>query len=220
MGPTDGTGAAIVGIGESRLGRVPDRSAVQLMADSARQAAEYIYGHARGPDDAEARRLLKLCGGRDPEVVSQEASAERAKMTRPSTVFMEALKHAKQDALHQGKLSAGLENLFVGLLRGKNQLAVTYLNVGGVDLTRLKALLGTRLDPSDEEVDDVPFDNWASQAAMDAQGEAKRRLRTQINPLHLLYVLVKPDDGPVADMIRAAGGTVEKVREHLEKDAI
>ena len=188
--------------------------------NSARQAAEHIFGHARGPDEAEARRLLALCGGRDPDVVAREAAEERAKQTRPSSVFTEALTRAKQDALHQGKTSAGLENLFVGLLRGENQLAVVYLGVGGIDLGKLMALLGKRLDPSNEAVDDIPFDDWASQACMDAQEVAKSRRRTQINPLHLLYVLLKPDDGPVADLIQAAGGTLQKVREPLERDAI
>ena len=187
---------------------------------SARQAAEYIYGHSRGPDEAESRRLLQLCGGRDADVVSREAAEERATQTRPSRVFLDALTSARQDAIHTGRTSAGLENLFVGLLRGSNQLAVTYLNVAGVDLERLKALLGTRLDPSEEPVDDVPFDDWASQAAMDAQEEAKRRRRTQINPLHLLFVLVKTDESPVADIIRVAGGNVAKVRAILERDDI
>jgi ATP-dependent Clp protease ATP-binding subunit ClpA len=66
----------------------------------------------------------------------------------------------------------------------------------------------------------MPFDDWASEACMEAQAEAKRRLRTQINPLHLLFVLLKPDDGPVAEMIRASGGDVRKVQASLEGGAI
>ena len=182
---------------------------------TARELAEVSFA---GRPTPEARRIMELCGGRDAEAVSREAAAEREKQTRPSSVFMEALRRARQDALHQGKTAAGLENLFVGLLRGENQLAVIFLNVGGVDLARLKALLGTRLDPSEESVDDIPFDDWASQACMDAQDEAKRHLRTQINPLHLLFVLLRHEEGPVADLIRRSGSEVGKVRQALERE--
>ena len=180
---------------------------------TARELAEQSFA---GRPTPEAQRILELCGGRDAETVSREAAEERAKQTRPSSVFLDALKHAKQDALHLGRTSAGLENLFVGLLRGEHQMAVIYLNVGGVDLGRLKTFLGKRLDPSNENVDDMPFDDGASEACMDAQAEAKSRLRTQINPLHLLFVLLKPDDGPIAEMIRASGGDVRKVQASLE----
>jgi hypothetical protein len=185
--------------------------------NSARQAAEYTFANG-SPDDPVNRRLFDLCGGRDPERLLREAAEARAKQTRPSPPLMEAFTLAKQDALHMGKSSAGLESLFVGLLRGSNTLAATFLNIGGVDLNRLKAILGKRLDPSDEAVEDIPLDDWASQACLDAQEEAKRRRHPQVNPLHLLFVLLRPNDGPVAEMIRAAGGELGNVQASLEKN--
>ena len=180
---------------------------------TAREMAERNFADRPNPDTT---RLMELCGGRDPETVTREAAAERAKVVRPAPKFNEILNHARQDALHQGKTTAGLENLFVGLLRGEDRLPVLYLGHSGVDLARLKALLGNRLDPSEEGLDDMPLDDWATEACMQARAETERRRQTIITSLHLLFVLLKPDDGPIADMIRTSGGDVRKVQASLE----
>jgi len=181
---------------------------------NAREMAEQNF--ASTPNDDACRRILELCSRRDPEIVLQEAASQRAKMLRPAPKFMEILTLARQDAIHQNKTTAGLENLFVGLLRGEDRLPALYLGHGGVDLDRLRARLGTRLDASNEAVDDMPLDDWATEACMEARAETERRRQMIITSLHLLFVLLKPEEGAIAEMIRAVGGDVRKVQASLE----
>jgi hypothetical protein len=179
-------------------------------AQTAREMAEGNF--KRDPSSTEARRMLEICGGRDPDVLISEAEANRKEVApHPRLIKVHGL--AKQDAARRGQTTVGLENLFIGMLRDPNDALTGALLAGGVDLDRLRTTLHDRLDPPPAESETIalPNDGALNEAIAAAVADAKARRESKILPMDLLREMTASGTGPVADIIRAAGGQPEGV---------
>jgi hypothetical protein len=174
-------------------------------AQTAREMAEDSF--QSDPSSLEALRMLKLCGGRDPEILIKEANAKLEDI-RPHIQLIKVHGLAKQDAARCGQTAVGLENLFVGMLRDPRGPIVEALREGGVDLDRLRATLDDRLvpDAADPAAIDLPNSAELNDAIAAAVADAKARRARMVSSVDLLVQMTAHETGPVAEIIRAAGG--------------
>lgn len=190
-------------------GRHPDQTAREIAEDS----------FARRRDDPVAQRLRELSGGRDPEVLLQEHAerqARRVMQTAPQ--IEEAFTFAKLDSLRLGHTAVVPESLFVGLIRGDDDLPREILADAGVDLSRLKDAIGQRLSPADVTVPpDMTGDAETTALLMAARADAEQRTHSVLNSLHLLHAMLQRDSGAVLDLIQGAGGSKERVLAGIER---
>ena len=165
-----------------------------------------------------AKRILELCGGRDPEVLRREREERRAKRVMQTAPHVEkAFNYAQQDAVTNGLQSVSQENLFIGLLR-EGGMAVAILADAGVDIGRLRVALADRLEPVPV---DVPIELTAnpevSAILMDARTTAEQRKHDILAPLHVFHALIQRASRPVLDLIEAAGGLKENLVPKIER---
>lgn len=182
---------------------------------SARHIAEQGFLNPHG--HPEKRRLLELCGGRDPEVLVRERDEQRAKrvmQTHPTVE--EAFVLAKQDAIRQGRDAVGSENLLIALLR-QGKLPLQILSAAGVDLERLRAQLADRLEATgDPPPPEMTTDPAATALLLAARAEAERRKHDTLNTLHLFVALLATAEPVVLALIEPAGARRERL--HAEVD--
>jgi hypothetical protein len=187
-------------------------------SSTAREMAEEYF--EREPSDPDTRRILELCGGRNPDTVLRTAAEKRAKAMHVSPNFAALLEASQDDAAGLGQDLVRPENVFVAMLRNHPALPLTFLSKAGVDVEKLRQSIGDRLVASDSAASNPA--NRAMRASPEletalkaARREAEDHRRDMVTPLDLLYTLLANETGPIAEMIREAGGTVGKARDAL-----
>jgi hypothetical protein len=177
---------------------------------SAREHAEQHYDIEQSPDTL---GILQLCGGRDPETVLRTYGEERARSRKPDPRFVETLEAARKEASNRGQDAVSADNLFIALLRDRPVLALRVLRDGGVDLDRLRRSIEARLAViGSGTASDLHADAVATAALHAAEARAEQKRHEYVTNLHLLFGLLVPDDGTIADWIGSAGGSLEKTR--------
>lgn len=169
------------------------------------------------PDNADARRILALCGGRDPEVVLKEHAEREASRTMGTAAAIEmAFSFAKQDAVRSGLSAVTVEALFVGLLRLPDTPWV--MVQGGVDPARLKTALSGRLDaPEFAPPADMTSDPETTALLLEARADAERRKDGILMPFHVFVVLMNRRQPQVMEWITQSGGSQERILYALEQ---
>lgn len=108
-------------------------------------ACEIAESHFRNdPSNPKAYRILELCRGAGyaAELLSRARCDGPLAFDPP---LEQAIALAQEDARRLGRDAVQSANLFVGLLRAERSMAVGYLGYAGLDLARLRAMLGDRL---------------------------------------------------------------------------
>lgn len=180
-----------------------------------REMAEEAILNRHGHPNAE--QILKLCGGRDPEVLRRDREERRAERVMPTAVQVEeSFQFAKQDAASRGRAAVDQESLFVGLLQQAGLTVAVLANVG-VDLSRLKAIR----DRTDFLMVNVPAEMTAnpevSAILMDARSIAEQRKHEYLTPVHVVHALVTRASKPVLELLHHAGASRENVLAALER---
>jgi len=184
---------------------------------SARELAEHGFLNPHG--HPEKRRILELCGGRDPEVLQREHDTQRAKRvmaTHPSVE--EAFEFAKHDATRQGLSAVSPENLFIALLH-QGKLPLSILAGAEVDIARLREAVATRLVPPEGPAPaDMTADAECTAVLMAARAEAERRKHDTLSNLHVFLGLLASAPAAVTGLIEPPGGSLEKIRAFIERE--
>lgn len=168
------------------------------------------------PSDA-SRRILELCGGRDPEVVRREYQERRDQRVMQTVPEVEkAFDFAKLDARHLGLKAVSPENLFVGLMR-EDGMPVYPVQAAGADLLKLRAALGYRFETSGEPPADMSADEECTAILMAARREAEQRKHGHFTTVHMFYALMRQPPQSVVDLIGLAGGDPAKVIAETER---
>jgi hypothetical protein len=183
---------------------------------SARELAEQMFmTHRPGPN---AQRILELCGGRDPDVLRKEHSAQRARRVMPTAQSVEtAFEHAKLDAREQGLTSVTTANMFHGLLREARLSAAAFARAG-VDLQQLRSNVRYGVD---SVLVDAPAEMTSnpelSAILLDAKEIAEKKDHDVLNSMHVMYALIQRAPASVLKIIEAAGGSRDKVLASIEQ---
>jgi hypothetical protein len=163
-------------------------------------------------------RILELLGGRDIETLRRERSEARARRVMGTTPGVEQLfEFAKQDAAIRGEAAVDQESLFIGILR-QGRLEVALLGNAGVDLSRLRESVRSRLEPGPVDVaPSITASPEVSAILMDARTLAEKKGEEAMNSAYVLYALVQRASPRVLELIQSAGGTREKVLAAVEQ---
>jgi hypothetical protein len=179
-----------------------------------RGSAEEFF--AQRPQEASRRRILELCGGRDPEVVLREHQERREKRVMQTAPEVEkAFDFAKLDAQHLRLKAVSPENLFVGLMR-EDGLPVYPVVAAGADLLKLRSALGDRFETTGDPRAEMTADEECTAILIAARKEAERRKHGHLTTVHMFFALMQQPPPPVLDWIRTAGGEPEKVLAEIE----
>ncbi len=176
------------------------------------QMDEWLYDN--DPLDPATRRIYEICGGKSADAVTRHYEEEQAKPAPFGPALLGALEEAGVDAVQLGRKEVGPDNLLVGVLRAfVSPLTLGMLQRGGVDIARLRGAIAPRLMGGGRAEPPLPY-NAAAQDVLDrAAAEAKKKRRRGVQVPHLLYALVEHDVGPVAELLTAAGGSMQRLRE-------
>ena len=182
---------------------------------NARELAESHFQMA--PSRPGMRRILELCGGRDPETLLRE-SAERRGKPRIMTGLQRHLDLAAEEAARLGQPEVRPDNLLLGILRENPDYVLVLISKAGGDLDRLRRSLEHRLVPANPEgpTHEVPHGPEVRKVLGDATEEAERRGNSSVTSIHLLDALAMDESGPVADILRSAGTTLRRLRDELQ----
>ena len=182
---------------------------------TARELAESHF--KMDPSRPGMRRILELCGGRDPEMLLRESAERRRK---PSIVpgLQRHLDLAAEEAARLGQSEVRPDNLLLGMLRGDPDYVLVLISKAGGDLDRLRHSLEHRLVPPKLETatTEVPPGAGARKVLRDATEEAERRGSGSVTPFHLLDALAMDESGPAADILRSAGTSLRRLRDELQ----
>jgi ATP-dependent Clp protease ATP-binding subunit ClpA len=120
---------------------------------------------------------------------------------------------AREEAVRLGQAEVEPHNLFVAGLREERSSFVRTLFDAGVDTARLRRLIEHRLvpAPATPSEHELPLSTDASEVLNAAKREAETRGDEVVSVPLLLYALVS-ETGQVADILKAAGGSPERVR--------
>jgi hypothetical protein len=183
--------------------------------DRTRSSAEEFF--AQRPEETKTRRILELCGGRDPETVLQEHQERREKRVLQTEPEVEkAFDLAKLDARYLGLTAVSPESLFVGLMR-EDGMPVYPLVAAGADLLKLRRAIGDRFDVTGVAPAEMTADADCTAILMAARREAEDRKNPYYTTLHMFHALMKQPPQSVRDLIRDAGGDPVKVLAETER---
>jgi len=174
-------------------------------AGSARDQARQHF--ESNPANADARRLVTICGAGTPEAILAELDAKRQSPPPPAERTVRVMQLAADDATRQGQSAVTTENMLIGFLRLKDGALVSLL-VGSVrDMAKLRTLLAGRLLPDADPLmgQDLPADTDAMAAVNTAAAEADIRRRDQVGVTHLLKGILSQRSGPGAQLLIQAG---------------
>lgn len=182
--------------------------------DSMRSSVEELF--AQRPHDASRRRILELCGGRDPEVVLRDYEERRDKRVMQTAPSVEkAFEFARLDAQYLGLEEVSPENLFVGLMREDGPQVHPVL-AAGADLLKLRSAIGDRFDTKGDPPANMTADEECRAILMSARREAEQRKNRYYTTVHMLYALMRQPPQSVLDFIREAGGDADRVLAETE----
>jgi carboxypeptidase C (cathepsin A) len=126
-------------------------------------ARERVHGNA-GREDV--RRVVEICGAGTVEAILAERDANRQSPPPPDERSIRAMQLAADDAARQGQSGVTTANIVVGLLRVRNGAFAWIISGLGTDMSRLRALIGTRLLPDEDPLigQELPADESAAAA--------------------------------------------------------
>jgi hypothetical protein len=189
-------------------------------------AREMARSHVqRWPDNADARRMVALCGAGSPEQILAEVDAKRPSPPPPDEAAARALTLAADDAARMGQSAVSTENMLVGILRltrgiPSAALFPTVFACSGADMPRLKSLLESRLLPDADPLlaEELPADAGAAAAVRAAATIADERHRQSVTPFHFVAGIIGQRSEPGARLLVQVGLDEAKIREHLRQD--
>ena len=170
------------------------------------------------PHSETARRLLAICGAGTLDEVLAELDAKRASPPPLEQRTLRAMQLAADDAARQGQSSVTTENLLVGVLRVSGGVFAQFLMGTGIDMPKLRAMLGARLIPDSDPLagQELPRDTAAESAIQAANAEADARRRQAVSPLHLLSGILSQRTAPGAMLLAEAGASEARMAELLK----
>ena len=183
---------------------------------SAREIAREMLEHM--PHDAQRRRIAELCG-LDPDAILAERDARPVPPPHVEPKLREALDLAADDAFRLGQSAVGPENLLFGLLRGGGLPLQYFTRVSRMDRERFHADAADRLRLAQDRLErtELPLRTEAQAAVQAANTAATERRRQLVQGLHLLYALLRAEDGAAAGLLARYGGSAATVVAELEK---
>jgi hypothetical protein len=131
----------------------------------------------------------------------------------------QALKLARDEAIHLGHDFIGTEHLLLGLLRTENRITAQVLKRFGLDEHLIRADVERIVCPGCEKsgLKTIPYTPRAKSVIDFAGREAAAMGRTTIGPEHLLLGILLEPDGVAGVVLRKLGINLEQVRAEILK---
>jgi hypothetical protein len=188
---------------------------------SARAFARSHVENFHDPQSEQVRRILAICNAGTVEEILAKVDAKRPSPPPPDEGTMRAMQLAADDAARQGQSTVTTENMLVGVLRQRVYTGsfAEWFRSAGADMTKLRALIGTRLLPDTDPLrgQELPADATAEAALRAAERAADSRRRWSVSPFHLLHGILSQDTGPASRLLVEAGTTAARMRETLDE---
>ncbi len=164
------------------------------------------------------RRIVELMG-LDGDALLAEREATPAPEPAMTRRMEEYLALASDDARRRGDAAVGLEHFFFGMLRAQHGPESLVKAHSGMNLRAFVAECTDRLLPHHDRLDAPLLPHAAEVESVFAQARdlARAARREQVDGSHLLRVLVRTDDGPVAQLLHRFEADLPALRRLLER---
>lgn len=179
---------------------------------SAREMAREMLGHPH----ASSRRIAELFGI-DPDAVLAEEQAKPAPEPQFSSRMQDVLLLAGDDAHRRGESLVTVEHLFFGLMRARSGAQPALKHSSQIDIRRFAQEHRDRLLPHDDRVGApaIALDAGVESVLVEAREVTREQRREEISAERVLYVLVRSDERPIAQMLIGFGADLDSLRAAL-----
>lgn len=178
---------------------------------TAREMAREMFGSM--PVTEEGRRIVELCG-LDADAILAERAARPPAAPVMSESFRRLHDLAADDASRVGHTEVGAENLLYAVLRQGYNPFMVVVHKSGADAKTLLAEVDTRIEPGDESSGAKLPLTAEAQAILDAAlALATESKNESVHGMHVLVVLARDEQGPLAALLQRHGGSAGAVIE-------
>ena len=126
-----------------------------------------------------------------------------------------SLAHQEAERTHRSKIET--EHLLLGLLEEEGGVAGRVLRELGLELSRMREMIGRLSSESEEPTDRIDLSPGVQQVLEYAIEEARRMGHHYIGTEHLLLGLIRSTDGMATDVLRKLGVTPEQIRRQTRR---
>lgn len=214
----DAVGNMLIPLAEYLVRRGADLDREWPAYGSARAFARARVTGAHDPQTEDARRLLAICNAGTLDEILAELDAKRQSPPPPEPRTSRAMQLAADDAARQEQSVVTTENMLVGILRVQSGVFADFFRGFGIDMAKLRAMLGARLLPDSDPLggQELPADPGAEAAVRQAAADADARRREVVSPWHLVRGVLSQGAEPGARLLAEAGLDEAKAHELLD----
>ena len=126
-----------------------------------------------------------------------------------------SLAHQEAERTHRSKIET--EHLLLGLLEEEGGVAGRVLRELGLELNRMREMIGRLSSESEEPTDRIDLSPGVQQVLEYAIEEARRMGHHYIGTEHLLLGLIRSTDGLATEVLRKLGVTPEQIRRQTRR---